>query len=186
MNKKEAIIYAALKLFVENGFHGTATGKIAQEAGVGTGTLFTYFKTKDELVMSLYISIKEEMIEYMTENTSQSTLFKDIMKSQFLSILFWALDNTIKFRFIQQFTTSPFIGKIEQEIIDKQTHAHIALIQRGIDEGVIKNMPVDFIYSIISSQAFGLYQYLDAKQITKVEQHDIIQKTFEMLWDMIT
>ena len=65
MTKKEAILNTALKLFVENGFHGTATGKIAQEAGVGTGTLFTYFKTKDELVLSLYVSIKIEMMEYL-------------------------------------------------------------------------------------------------------------------------
>jgi AcrR family transcriptional regulator len=186
MNKKESIFNAALKLFVENGFHGTATAKIAQEAGVGTGTVFIYFKTKDELVVSLYTSVKEEMMDYLIQNTSNTSEIKEIMKSQFLATLFWALDNTLKFRFIQQFHSSPFIGQVEQEIIDSQTQPHLILIQRGIEEGVIKNMPVDFTYSMISSHAFGLYQYLTSKQISKVEQHDIIQKAFEMLWDMLT
>jgi AcrR family transcriptional regulator len=186
MNKKESIFNAALKLFVENGFHGTSTAKIAQEAGVGTGTVFTYFRTKDDLIISLYISVKEEMMAYLLENTSNISEVKDIMKSQFLASLFWSLDNTIKFRFIQLFLTSPFIGELEQEVIEYQSQFHLTLIQKGIKEGVIKNMPVDFIYSLISSQTFGLHQYISQKQISKVEQHDIIQKTFEMLWNMIT
>jgi AcrR family transcriptional regulator len=186
MNKKESIFNAALKLFVENGFHGTATAKIAQEAGVGTGTLFTYFKTKDDLIVSLYIAVKEEMMAYLIENTSNKSEIKDIMKSQFLASLFWSLDNMLKFRFIQLFLASPFIGELEQEVIEQQSQVHLMLIQRGIGEGVIKNLPVDFIYSLISSQAFGLHQYITSKKITKVEQHVIIQKTFEMLWDMIT
>jgi AcrR family transcriptional regulator len=33
---------------------------IAQDAGVATGTLFHYFKTKEELIESLYLDIKKE------------------------------------------------------------------------------------------------------------------------------
>ena len=51
MNKDQLIIATALKLFVENGFHGTATSKIAQESGVANGTLFNYFATKEILIV---------------------------------------------------------------------------------------------------------------------------------------
>jgi AcrR family transcriptional regulator len=109
MDKKEKIIETALRLFVDNGFHGTATSKIAQESGVANGTLFNYFKTKDELVMALYVSVKDDMALSIEKNTSKSDNLKEVMKSQFMSSLFWALDNQLKFRFIQQFHTSPYV-----------------------------------------------------------------------------
>jgi AcrR family transcriptional regulator len=40
MEKKEAILNAALSLFVDNGFHGTATSKIASEAALPTALCF--------------------------------------------------------------------------------------------------------------------------------------------------
>jgi AcrR family transcriptional regulator len=186
MDKKEKIIETALRLFVDNGFHGTATSKIAQEAGVANGTLFNYFKSKDELVMALYVSVKDDMALFIEKNTAKSDSLKEVMKSQFLSSLFWALDNQLKFRFIQQFHTSPYVGKIEQEVIKSQVLPHLTLIQMGIEKGLLKKLPVDFVYALIGSQTFGAYQYLISKPFTKVQQHDTIEQTFELLWDMIT
>jgi AcrR family transcriptional regulator len=186
MDKKEKIIEVALRLFVDNGFHGTATSKIAQEAGVANGTLFQYFKTKDELVIALYVSVKENMAEFIEKNTAKSDNVKEVMKSQFLASLFWALDNLVKFKFIQQFHASPYVEKVEQEVIKNQIMPHLSLIQIGIDKGLIKKLPVDFVYSLISSQTFGVYQYLTSKSFTKVQQHDTIEQTFELLWVMIT
>ncbi|NJO92447.1 MAG: TetR/AcrR family transcriptional regulator [Chloroflexia bacterium] len=186
MDKKELIINAALKLFVDNGFHGTATSKIAQEAGVANGTLFQYFKTKDELVIALYIHLKDELAEYVSKNTDDNAEIKEAIKSQVLSSLFWALDNSTKFRFIHQFQTSPYIGQIEQDVIDKQVEPHLTLIQRGIKQGVLKPLNGDLIYSLLSSQIFGLYQFLTSKKLSKAKQHETIQTTFEMLWDMLT
>ena len=143
MDKKEAILKAALKLFVENGFHGTATSKIAQEASVANGTLFQYFKTKDELVIALYIHIKDELAEYISKNTAHNADIKETIKSQVLSSLYWALDNPIKFRFIQQFHTSPYIGHVEQVVLQKQAEPHLTLIQKGIKQGVLKPLPAD-------------------------------------------
>lgn len=186
MDKKDLIINAALKLFVDNGFHGTATSKIAQQAGVANGTLFQYFKTKDELVIALYIHIKDELSEYISKNTADNAEIKETIKSQVLSSLYWALDNSTKFRFIQQFHTSPYIGKVEQDVLDKQVEPHLTLIIKGINQGVLKPLPVDLVFSLISNQVFGLYQFLISKKLTKTKQNETIQTTFEMLWDMLT
>jgi AcrR family transcriptional regulator len=186
MDKKERIIETALKLFVDHGFHGTATSKIAQEAGVANGTLFNYFKTKDELVVALYIVVKEEMADFLQRNTINSDNLKEVMKSQFLASLFWALDNQLKFSFIQQFHNSPYVGKVEQDILQNQLLPHLKLIKSGIKAGLIKDLAPDFVYALISSQTFGVYQYIVSKQLTGVQQHKMIEQTFELLWDMIT
>ena len=54
---KQKILAAALKLFAQHGLHGTTTKEICQKAGIAEGTLFNYFKTKEDL--ALYFFQKE-------------------------------------------------------------------------------------------------------------------------------
>jgi TetR/AcrR family transcriptional regulator, repressor of fatR-cypB operon len=53
-DKREVILAAALELFVERGFYGTAVPEIAERAGVGAGTIYRYFESKEALVNELY------------------------------------------------------------------------------------------------------------------------------------
>lgn len=53
-DKREAILEAALELFVERGFYGTAVPEIAEQAGVGAGTIYRYFESKEALVNAIY------------------------------------------------------------------------------------------------------------------------------------
>ena len=60
MNKKESILKSALQLLTENGVHNTPMSAIAKAAGTGMGTIYNYFKNKDELINALYLYIKEK------------------------------------------------------------------------------------------------------------------------------
>ena len=177
---------AALKLFVDNGFHGTATSKIAQEAGVANGTLFQYFKTKDDLVVALYLHLKEELGAYTMKHTKDDAGIKEAVKGQVLSALYWGLDNPLKFRFIQQMHSSPYIGLVDQDLLNKQLEPHLNLIQKGIKQGALKPLPVELLYALMSNQIFGLYQFITTKKMSKAKQQETIEATFEMLWDMVT
>lgn len=53
-DKREAILEAALDLFSERGFHGTAVPLIAERAKVGAGTLYRYFDSKEAIVNALF------------------------------------------------------------------------------------------------------------------------------------
>lgn len=53
-DKREAILGAALELFAERGFHGTAVPEIAERAGVGAGTIYRHFESKEAIVNALY------------------------------------------------------------------------------------------------------------------------------------
>lgn len=53
-DKRQAILEAALVLFAERGFHGTAVPEVAAAAGVAAGTLYRYFASKEALVNALY------------------------------------------------------------------------------------------------------------------------------------
>ena len=61
--KYEAILEAALELFVERGFHGTAVPAVAERAHVGAGTIYRYFDSKEALVNALYRKWKGALSE---------------------------------------------------------------------------------------------------------------------------
>ena len=50
-NKEEAILAAAIKIFMEKGFAQSSIQDIANGAGIAKGTIYEYFRTKEELFM---------------------------------------------------------------------------------------------------------------------------------------
>jgi len=60
-NRREQIIDAAIKVFADKGFYNAKVADVAHTAGVADGTIYLYFKNKDDLLISLFES-KMEMI----------------------------------------------------------------------------------------------------------------------------
>ena len=61
-NKKDLIINAAIKVFASKGFYNAKVADVAREAGVADGTIYLYFKNKDDLLISLFESKMEEIL----------------------------------------------------------------------------------------------------------------------------
>ncbi len=53
-NKKERILDAAVVEIAHRGFHATTVARIAKRAGVADGTIYLYFKNKEEILFSLF------------------------------------------------------------------------------------------------------------------------------------
>jgi AcrR family transcriptional regulator len=60
-DKRRRILDAALRLFAAKGYHGTSVPDVADEAGVGTGTLYRYFEHKEALVNEVYRDAKQHL-----------------------------------------------------------------------------------------------------------------------------
>ncbi len=71
-SKRKLIFKAALKVFSEEGFHRATMDKIAATSGVGKGSLYRYFKSKEELLDSLleeeYRSIVNNIADIFNRN----------------------------------------------------------------------------------------------------------------------
>jgi AcrR family transcriptional regulator len=64
-DKRSAILAAALALFVERGYYGTAVPAVANRAGVGAGTIYRYFRNKADLVNELYRECKTALTTHV-------------------------------------------------------------------------------------------------------------------------
>jgi TetR/AcrR family fatty acid metabolism transcriptional regulator len=53
-DKRERILSAAERIFARHGFFAAKVSDVAKEAGVADGTIYLYFKSKDDLLISLF------------------------------------------------------------------------------------------------------------------------------------
>jgi TetR/AcrR family fatty acid metabolism transcriptional regulator len=53
-DKPQQIIDAAVRVFARNGYYNSRVSDIAREAGIASGTIYLYFKTKDEILVTLF------------------------------------------------------------------------------------------------------------------------------------
>jgi TetR/AcrR family transcriptional regulator, fatty acid metabolism regulator protein len=60
--KPQQILDAAIRVFARNGYYNSRVSDIAREAGVAAGTIYLYFKTKDDILVTLF---REKMAEWV-------------------------------------------------------------------------------------------------------------------------
>jgi TetR/AcrR family fatty acid metabolism transcriptional regulator len=61
-DKREGILRAAIKVFAEKGYFNSKVADIAGEAGIADGTVYLYFKSKDEILHSIFDRAMAEFI----------------------------------------------------------------------------------------------------------------------------
>ena len=62
-DKREAILRAAISVFAHNGYFNSKVADIAREAGVADGTVYLYFKSKEDILHSIFDRSVEEALE---------------------------------------------------------------------------------------------------------------------------
>lgn len=60
--KPQQIIEAAIRVFARSGYYNSRVSDIAREAGIASGTIYLYFKTKDEILVTLF---REKMAAFV-------------------------------------------------------------------------------------------------------------------------
>src|SRR6266508_5873399 len=63
-DKREAILRAAIRVFAHNGYFNYKVADIAKEAGVADGTVYLYFKSKEEILHSIFDRSMEDAIAH--------------------------------------------------------------------------------------------------------------------------
>jgi TetR/AcrR family fatty acid metabolism transcriptional regulator len=60
--KPQQIVDAAIRVFARNGYYNSRVSDIAREAGIASGTIYLYFPTKDEILVTLF---REKMAQWV-------------------------------------------------------------------------------------------------------------------------
>jgi AcrR family transcriptional regulator len=181
-DKQEAILSTALTLFTERGFFGTPTSLISKEAGVATGTLFFYFKTKEDLIDTLYRRTKSEAAQAMCRGLNKEKTAKAKLRRLGFNAVEWGIQNPAKLKFMEQFAHSPFVSTTTQE--EGMSHFLFLqdLVQAGIREGVIRTFDPSLLFCMMASALSGLITRASATD-DPAEQEALIEQGLDFVWN---
>lgn len=156
--KENRIIMTALDLFIKQGLDHTSTAQIAREAGIATGTLFTYFKTKEELIDAVYSYSLNSVIEASKDVIDTNASPYDYIRESGRAYILWALDNTNEFYYIDLYNSSVYrkFDKI-YSFFDKARFNE--MFEKGKAEGVFKNIPVELAINFWTKANNGVAAY---------------------------
>ncbi|SUH17067.1 tetR family transcriptional regulator [Salmonella enterica subsp. enterica] len=97
-DKKQALLEAATQAIAQSGI-AASTAVIARNAGVAEGTLFRYFATKDELINTLYLHLKQDLCQSMIMELDRSiTDAKTMTRFIWNSYISWGLNHPARHR----------------------------------------------------------------------------------------
>ena len=60
-NKEVSILESAIKIFAKHGYHNSRISQIAKEAGIASGSVYLYYKNKEDLLGRIFLNIWEQL-----------------------------------------------------------------------------------------------------------------------------
>ncbi len=79
-DKRERILKAALKIFAQKGFYPARISDIAKEAGVAEGTIYIYFDSKEDLILSVFREKMGQWMERLSAMLSEAESSKEKLR----------------------------------------------------------------------------------------------------------
>jgi AcrR family transcriptional regulator len=79
--KRRILVESAAEVFSKKGFAATRVSDISEHAGVGKGTVYEYFSSKEELFFAVFELIKDEIRSRVDTEVTESASAKDVLNA---------------------------------------------------------------------------------------------------------
>jgi len=181
--KQDAIFEATVKLVNEIGFVSSSVSKIAKEAGVSPATIYIYYKNKEDLLVSTYVNIKQELGCALLEGFNESLPIRDILKKIWYNMFNYISNHTHYFNFTEQFANSPYSQMVDRDEVQKSFEPVIQILQKGIEQKIIKDVNFEILTAFIFYPILTLSNSRLCKNIEL--SGETIEDAFGIAWDAI-
>jgi len=151
--KESAIIHKTLDIVYETGIAGVKMSKLAKRVGISPSTLYVYFETKEDLIVSIGYKIFKKISESLESALAESTSFENKLRAKWVTMLQFRLNNEKEINFIEQWKQSPFFDKNSFNKKGGKLKPKTYFFQEGRDSGYLKELDDHIIHAIISGMA---------------------------------
>ena len=177
---REEILLAAEKVFAAKGFFPTTMSDIAREAEFGTGTLYNYFKSKEELYFTLIDAKVEEINRLVKAELSQKTSAVERIK-KVLGLEFEFFERNRDFFRIYTSERSRFEWTVKDELgkgLHEKMIAYINILakvmKQGIEDGEFRPVnPMDLAHALAGIVNSFIFEWMISREsyplISKVD-----------------
>ncbi len=182
--KAEAILKAALKVFSRDGLDKGTIADIAREAGIGKGTVYEYFSSKDEIFAAIEDAMMDELIGALEHLHGMDITPTDKIRTFMrmgTEMIFEMHDSTIILTELwAQAARSAWHGTKSSSLMNSYNHMRdllILILEEGIQKGEFREMNKDGVATLCSAFVDGLiWQYViiqDKERFEKIVEEGV-------------
>lgn len=184
-SKIDIIFKSTLDLIRNVGFVGVTMAKIARGSNMATGTMYIYFKNKDELINALYQDIERKSSARFLEGYNPDQPYVLCIKKVWINYLKHRIEHHEESIFLEQYYSSPYITETQKKVAEEMKDPVYNIINRGkkenlingnIDTEMVFSAMIGFIRELAEEHVSGRY-ILDSKKINTA---------FEINWRMVS
>jgi AcrR family transcriptional regulator len=180
-DKRNAILDAALRVFAERGTVNAPTSAISKAAGVAEGTLFTYFKTKDELMTELYLELRQEFSRHMGEFPYEADA-RARLRYIWDKYLDLAALHPERLKVLAQLRASGKLFKDNEPQVLALVEA-LRAVSDAAKENELRHMPPEYLMLMVRSQLEMTVEYINAHPECAASCRE---KGFRIMWMGLT
>lgn len=183
IDKKTLILDTTLVLLSENGFHGTPISLIAEKAGIGAGTIYRYFKNKEELINVLFIEIQRRIINAMYSGYDETAPYQERFNVLWINMINYYRKHPKDLIFIEQHRYAPYVSTITRSESMRILSPVLLFFLEGKKRKYIKHLPLYTIIGLIYGPIVTIVKLnLDHNRVTTDEQIIHAEKA---CWDAV-
>lgn len=184
-DKKKCIIESALDLIQEHGFHGCPISMVAKNAGVASGTIYTYFENKDALIIGIYEYVGEEIKRHMSERDDISLSFKDRFYHYWKNLTEFYELNPSAYGFYDQFMNSPFNTEQIQKNHNVWHDFSRSFFDEGIKAGALKDLNPIVLSILVNTNVKSILRIKKNFKAKLFRDNMNLDEISHLIWDGI-
>ena len=181
--KLRAIATATFTLVEQTGLSGLTMAAIAREAGLATGTLYVYFKSKEELLVALYEQAKTETAASLMHGDDPAAPFRSRFQHMWTNWLEHRLTHYAQVVFMEQYYNSPWFSDASRDLSNRLFKGWVDLIETAKAQQILKNVPTPLLINRFGGSVRETANLLRAGVLTRTEAH--LAMAFGLCWDGI-
>jgi TetR/AcrR family fatty acid metabolism transcriptional regulator len=138
--KREHIIEAAVTVFAKKGFFNAKVNDVARQAGVADGTIYLYFKNKDDLLISLFENKMDLILKRFQDTLSNYQDPIEKLKS-FIKLYFSLIQEDKQLAEVFQVElrqSSKFLKDYKNQKFSEYLNLIASIVQEGINSGFFR------------------------------------------------
>ncbi|MEJ4083022.1 TetR/AcrR family transcriptional regulator [Bacillus altitudinis] len=136
VDRRQMILDGATKAFTQFGYKATTMDLVAKLANVGKGTIYTFFKNKEELFDEIFTSLLMEMRKIADEAIDEKNSFSENLHLALFAILEFRKNHQLTIKIFQE--NAELGTSAVKEMIEKMEQMIIRYIKTKVKEAIEK------------------------------------------------
>jgi AcrR family transcriptional regulator len=180
-DKLRAIAKATFTLVEQTGLSGLTMAAIAREAGLATGTLYVYFKSKEELLVALYEQAKTETAASLMQGDDPSVPFRSRFQHMWMNWLEHRLTHYAKVVFMEQYYNSPWFSEESRNLSARLFKDWVDVFEVAKAQQILKDVPTPMLINSFGGSVRETANMLRAGVLARTDDH--LAMAFGLCWD---